>query len=339
MKSIVFIVIFFSLISCKESNDKVVHILQNAIEDFNEINNKHNIQSEILSILNFFVKSETFKTEYFNSSTILTEGSFELIFDNGELTSVKNVDTTYEIKDVRAIDVIYTKGEITKKGSLNSGVYNGTYMAAFEDFLLEVHLEKGDSLLLKETYSNGNLKREVKFHDGYRNGVYVEYYSNKIKKIECNYLNNLKEGFFLEWFDNGKLKTKVNYNEGIKIGEQIKYYKDVLTMQSKSFYKNGKRDGLAIAWFPNAKSKFKALYKKGKLHGEAVVYHENENIMKMKGNYSNGMKNGVFNVWNENGIGIFSSSYEHDELVKIIKGTLEEEIYLVEAEDLIMEEN
>ena len=57
-------------------------------------------------------------------------------------------------------------------------------------------------------------KRLGEFRNGYKNGMFLEYYSNGKKNSEGKYINGIKEGIHLEWFLNGNKKSECKYVNG-----------------------------------------------------------------------------------------------------------------------------
>lgn len=332
MKKKVFVFSFIFLIACSKT-DKSIELLNNAVSNFNDIEVKHDIQLEILTILEQFYKSETVKLKQVNTIITLTDKNGILIFKDGKLTDIKKDNQVYKISDVNKIGITYNIGNVAKTGSLESGVYDGVHIRALKNgSISEVIFSKGDSLQLKEVYKNGNLKKKVDYISGLRDGVYAEFHVNNTKKVECEYLKGIKEGVYQEWFDTGKQKTKVLYQNGKKEGKQLFYFKDTQTMEFNNFYKNGHKEGLQIAWDENAKTKYKVYYKAGKLNGEAIVYQENSSLMKMKGKYVDDSRNGSFIIYNNKGQVYFSANYSYNELDTILVGTNEGEVKLYDLE-------
>ena len=72
--------------------------------------------------------------------------------------------------------------------------------------------------------------------NGWKHGLYQEWYGNDILMIKCNYNNNNKEGLYQIFYYNGELL-------------------------SECYYKNNKREGIYYKYYPNGQLKFKCNYK------------------------------------------------------------------------------
>jgi len=66
-----------------------------------------------------------------------------------------------------------------------------TLIKEFEDF--------------SENYSNGQIKTKGTYHNGFRNGLWEEWFENGQKKSEIKYKDGIPQGLWKEWDENGKL--------------------------------------------------------------------------------------------------------------------------------------
>jgi len=51
-------------------------------------------------------------------------------------------------------------------------------------------------------------KKIGEYKDGFKNGIFTEYYTKAKKKAQGKYTNGLKEGLHTEWFENGNKKSE-----------------------------------------------------------------------------------------------------------------------------------
>jgi len=182
--------------------------------------------------------------------------------------------------------------------------------------------------LLVEEKTN---KKLGEFKNGYKEGIFTEYYTNGKKKSEYNYANGkIVDGEYTTYLENGQkykeeiykegeLVTITNYKEGklidlfnLSIEEYPSgkkksrgYYKNRSKdglwtywyengqKQSEGNYKDGNLDSLWFAWFGNGRKESEGIYKNGKRDGQWVSWYENGKI-EYKGNYINDKKNGEF---------------------------------------------
>lgn len=93
--------------------------------------------------------------------------------------------------------------------------------------------------VVEATYSNGNPK-VVKYYHKKGGDLLLDrevvYYENKQKKIEGEYLDELRDGQWKAWHENG-------------------------TIWSEGIYKGGKRNGIGISYHPNGKRYIEGMYR------------------------------------------------------------------------------
>ena len=117
----------------------------------------------------------------------------------------------------------------------------------------EVFLIKDMSPISGTIYAmntNGKLKFEMSFDNGFANGIYRAWSYNENPMWEFNYQNGYKHGEFKMWHDNGQL-------------------------EEHGWYRNGKRDGATQSWHKTGKPFIETSYKKGLLHGQEKVFFQN----------------------------------------------------------------
>lgn len=81
--------------------------------------------------------------------------------------------------------------------------------------------------LVREYYSNGNIKEEVEYKEGYKNGYSKEYSRDGYLKEESEYKKGKVDGVRKLYYDSGKLQI---YQE---------WKNDELNGKSKHYYENG----------------------------------------------------------------------------------------------------
>ncbi len=138
-------------------------------------------------------------------------------------------------------------------------------------------------LLISE---NTNAKWGV-FRNGYKNGLFTEYYPNGRKKSKGNYINGVNDGIYTKWFNNGQLMVKYNFAQGkIKDGEYIIYQSNGQKAKQETY-----ADGVIIS---------QGIFKGGLLYKSIIEKYFN-GIKKREGYTKNGLKDGLWTEWYENG--------------------------------------
>jgi antitoxin component YwqK of YwqJK toxin-antitoxin module len=176
------------------------------------------------------------------------------------------------------------------------------------------------------------------FKNGYKNGMFREYYPNGKKKAEGKYTNGVKEDKHTEWFENKQEKSSCTYNNGNIIdGKYVTYlengqkekeetyksgrikilgkYEDgklsELLEASAEFYangqkksegwlKNGKKEGLWAFWFEEGQKESEGNYKDGNEEGQWISWFRNGEE-ESRGNYKNGKNEGLWSFWYNRG--------------------------------------
>lgn len=75
-------------------------------------------------------------------------------------------------------------------------------------------------------YENGNLKYQVGYKDGQKEGIYKEFYKNGNIRIEVNFISGQQEGILKKYYKNGQLEIIQNWNRGLFIGEYKQFDTD-----------------------------------------------------------------------------------------------------------------
>ncbi|HAD14634.1 MAG TPA: hypothetical protein DCF33_19585 [Saprospirales bacterium] len=118
-------------------------------------------------------------------------------------------------------------------------------------------------------------KKLGEYSNGYRNGMFTEYFPNGKKKCEGKYTNGVKDGTHTEWFVNGIKKNEIVFANGKQEGKYVLWY-DNGTIEYEVNYTNGKKEGLEIYYFKNGKIKVTYKYSVGKIIiGSYILYNEN----------------------------------------------------------------
>lgn len=66
--------------------------------------------------------------------------------------------------------------------------------------------------VVEQKYTNGQLKLKGTLHNGFENGVWIEWHENGQKKSERLFINGIPYGIWKEWDEEGKLIRKTNMN-------------------------------------------------------------------------------------------------------------------------------
>lgn len=78
----------------------------------------------------------------------------------------------------------------------------------------------------KKNYSSGELKSEINYSGGKKDGLAKGYYKNGKTKYEAIYKKGKREGISKAYYDTGVLKSEETYKNGSLNGPTKKYYKN-----------------------------------------------------------------------------------------------------------------
>ena len=181
-----------------------------------------------------------------------------------------------------------------------------------------------DSILLNgivfSRYKNGQIKSEISFENGKRNGLDKFYYPNGQIKFETNFVNEKRHGKHFRWFKDGRLMYETNFLNGSGV-DKI-YYQDG-HLRVEEYYKNGDfiGDNRYQNWVEVCKSKG-LLYLDNLdtitckdsilINGIVYSYHRSNHrsILVTEFNCKEGKKHGLYRSWHINGLLMAEGNYK-----------------------------
>ncbi len=116
--------------------------------------------------------------------------------------------------------------------------------------------------LLKDYYGNGNLRSEIPYKDGKREGIEKWYYENGNLTFEALYKNDILDGVHKSYYKNGKLVSQTTLKNGLPHGIVKNYYKSG-KLKSEVPYKNGIVHGILKEYYKKGKLKASINFKNG----------------------------------------------------------------------------
>ncbi len=162
------------------------------------------------------------------------------------------------------------------------------------------------------------------FLNGYKNGKFIQYYSNGKIESEVEFSNGkILDGKYVTYLKNGQIEQEETYKDGkiISIGK----YKDgklselsVLTTElysggqkkGEGYLKNDKKDSLWTEWFETGQIKSEGQYKNGLREGQWTIWYENGK-KEFEGNYQDGKRNGQ-GIMNYKTGAIYNGTWKND---------------------------
>ena len=164
----------------------------------------------------------------------------------------------------------------------------------------------------KMWYPDGSLHVTSIFKDGKKNGLFIEYFSQKDgDKMETMGIQKVQEGFYKDdvqdgewkiWHPDGSLAEICTYKDGEKNGLYICWYskKDGGGMKCKVNFIEGKCEGYYYTWYPNGNLHHLLYYVGNKEHGIYYQWYETGRLYNMRYMFQ-GRNHGTYREWNQDG--------------------------------------
>ncbi len=137
-----------------------------------------------------------------------------------------------------------------------------------------------------EKWPNGNIKSEISWHGGQRNGPAKYWYEDGTLQMECAYQNNLLDGRLSRYYQNGIKKEQQDYKNDTLNGPAFVWDRSGnLTIESN--YAKGTYHGNYREFYPNRQIRIEGIYVKGIIDGQWLYFNESGQVIG-KGNFNLG---------------------------------------------------
>jgi antitoxin component YwqK of YwqJK toxin-antitoxin module len=135
-----------------------------------------------------------------------------------------------------------------------------------EHYVIRNHKKNG---FFKFYDEDGTLLIECNFVDNIREGLYISYRGNNIKNVRMTFKNDLKEGIQENFFDNGEVKIRTEFVGGKINGKMTEFYPSK-NIRMERTYINDILNGQYIVYFDVPEKKIKKIcnYINGKIIGD-----------------------------------------------------------------------
>ena len=153
--------------------------------------------------------------------------------------------------------------------------------------------------LFTDFYADGIKKSEGRFVNGIKEEVHIEWYRNGNKKSEGYYSQDIIDGPFEEYYQTGNKKSQGTFAKGIKNGYFTEYYENG-NKQVEGEFVSGQKNGLHASYFNNLIKENEIEYLLDKRNGSYKEWYENAK-MKLQAEYISDQLNGIFIEYFENG--------------------------------------
>lgn len=160
-------------------------------------------------------------------------------------------------------------------------------------------------------YTNGTVREKYTFHNGLKNGLFVEKTANGQTAIEGNFENGLKSGKWKFFSIEGALEKEMNFKKDTLHGNYKVFYENNLE-NTVGQYAFGKKAGKWQWNFPDGKIEMQGQFTEDQQHGTWIYNYPSGNIS-YKANFRNGRKHGTWEYFYEAGEPFKKGDYSDDQ--------------------------
>ncbi|MFO0940819.1 MAG: hypothetical protein U0930_08625 [Pirellulales bacterium] len=150
-----------------------------------------------------------------------------------------------------------------------------------------------------EKDSTGKVTRQTQYIQGQKAEKNSEYYANKKRKLEYQFLTPAQVPVTLDDWNSTTLATYDVKGNEVKHGTYTVYYENG-SVRSQVTYNQGVQEGSFVGFFPNNQREVVGVYLGGKQHGKWSWWHEN-GMRKAVANYDHGVLVEAALAWNDQG--------------------------------------
>ncbi|MFH1320361.1 MAG: hypothetical protein ABII90_06895 [Bacteroidota bacterium] len=156
----------------------------------------------------------------------------------------------------------------------------------------------------------GQEKRGYIDENGWKQGVFKEYYSNGNVEFIRTYRNDTLNGFLGCYHKDGSKKSEEYRRNGEIDSICIEYYYGSNIVEKKSFYKSAKKNGEFIYYYESGKISYNATFQNDTLVGNETYFFENGKIQA-----SGNRRNGTWKAYCSNGQLTLEQKFRNSRLV------------------------
>ncbi len=162
-------------------------------------------------------------------------------------------------------------------------------------------------------FDNGNIKEEIEFKNGMKDGTSKEYARNGSLREEAEFKNGEVNGIRKMYYDSGKLLLSQEWKDNEINGISKDYYENG-NLSYESIDINGKKDGFIKFYYEDGTLERETSFKMGIQDGPTRTYFENGQLSS-EGNYKNNIQEGKYKEYYENGNIRLTGQYKNGERV------------------------
>jgi antitoxin component YwqK of YwqJK toxin-antitoxin module len=183
---------------------------------------------------------------------------------------------------------------------------------------LRYYNDAGDTLTYrKEAFYNNGAKGYIgEVLNAKKNGVWIWWYANGIKKDQCKYANGFEIDTVYHWYESGTIKQIEIVHKGKNLVDScggcnatiIRYYENGNKKEMFTYIDEISQDS-SKTWYENGQLESYSFYKDGKEEGISESFYSNGQ-KRNSGNLVDGLRDGKITEWDSLGKIISVTNYK-----------------------------
>jgi antitoxin component YwqK of YwqJK toxin-antitoxin module len=158
--------------------------------------------------------------------------------------------------------------------------------------------------------SGDRLVMEGRTLNGLREGVWTEYWDNKLPHFVTSYSKDQRNGVHLDIRKTGQVEHCENYSDG-KLDGPSRHYVPGVGIAEEVYYSEGERSGAYTKWYPGGKVQEQSNFNHDKRDGKTTYFLAN-GVKVAEYNYNQGKLDGDVAIYSEKGSVKEFGRYEND---------------------------
>ena len=185
-------------------------------------------------------------------------------YENGKLLRIA---TQPNLSETQEVITFYDNGRIESMAYFDKNFnINGEKIEWYRDGGLKCKSYYINNKMTESMsyHKNGCIKSISTMSSNKLNGIYIEYFPNGKKHIDCYYVDGLRHGRHLEKFSSGNIALVTYFLNGKRNGEYTEYFDSLNQIKISTTFLNGKIHGDYKEWSIDGKLEVNCKYINGK---------------------------------------------------------------------------
>lgn len=230
-------------------------------------------------------------------------------------TTINSMTIEYidDLTKKRVININQLKKGYDNIWSHNGIKYNGKTFTVFNEPYVYAEWNIKDGILnglAQSFHSNGSVKSEGFFNNGFQEGPWKYYYETGELMQEGPWNLDKKDGLWITYYKSGVVQDEGLWKENKQVGIW-KYYEETGKLLNDTLYESMDIKPLTVNSYELENGDDGLSYHQGrKFTGLAITYHK-KNIISTEANYMNGVLNGTYKSYYKKGNAQTTGNYQN----------------------------